>query len=473
MIDALLQALGSDQVITQSDELALYDDDFSEVEPVLPKVVVLPTSVAQVQHIVRVASRFGASITPRVAGTNVAGLTVPAPDSLVVDFRRMNRIVQLFEEDRVIVLEPGVTQQMLKDYLDGTGLPLDFGYSLGPKRSSVLANGLLDGLHNRSIKYGTMGQSVAGLQVVLADGSVAKTGAWALVDVPFARSPFPDLTGLFVGWQATTGLVTKGAFHLAPKHPYTERWFVLAYSIHGTFEAMRRLSRMEFCDDVGGLSWPTAKMMLGVQRPHPVPDPGEPQFFLYVDLTAQTPEHMVLKREMMQRVIDDLRNEGQRYEQPIDVQTLVSLNPSMDKFASFPTDLDFLMDHDGGGLTWVGTYGPLSRFDAAAYAGVGIMERNGIAPSIVSRSMKQGHFGVLRFLSTFDRSDASQIALIKKVNLELLREMTQRGFVMYKTPAWAMREMLPQMDPGFFALMTKVKRMMDPQGIFNPGKLLL
>lgn len=473
MIQRFAELLDEDKVVTDPDQLAAYDDDFSEIEPVLPAIVLLPTTVEEVQAIVRVAAETKTPITPRVAGTNVAGLAVPASDSVVIDFRNMNRVLSVNGIDRVAIIEPGVTQAQLKDYLDAQGMPLTFGFSLGPRRSSVLANCCLDGLHNRSIKYGAMGQSVAGFEVVLADGSLLRTGAWALSDVPFGRSPLPDLSGLFIGWQGTTGIVTKVAFHLAPKHPYSARLFVLTYSTRATYEAMRRLSRMEICDDIGGLSWPTGKMMLGVQRPHPIPDDGEPRFFLYVDLTAESPEEMICKRHMLGDVIEALRAEGEQYEEPLEVETLVALNPAMDKFASFPTDLDFLTDHPGGGLTWVGTYGPLSRFDEAADAGVKVMVEHGVAPAIVSRSMKEGHYGVLRFLCTFDRKNPEEIARVKRVNMDLLHAMTERGFIMYKTPAWALRELLPKLDPGFLRLMRKTKAMLDPDGIFNPGKLLL
>ncbi|HNS99224.1 MAG TPA: FAD-binding oxidoreductase [Polyangiaceae bacterium] len=473
MIDRLERLLGRENVVSDPSALAAYDDDYSEVESVLPAAVVLPTTVPQVQAIVRFAGETGICLTPRVAGTNVGGLAIPTPRSIVVDFRRMNRVLEVYPDDRVAVIEPGVTQQQLKDHLDSLGLPLTFGFSLGPRRSSVLANCCLDGLHNRSLKYGAMGQSVSGFEVVLADGSLMRTGAWALSDIPFARSPLPDLSGLFVGWQGTTGLVTKVGFHLAHKHPFSERLFVLAYSVRGTFEAMRRLSRMEFCDDIGGLSWPTGKMMLGVTKPHPIADDGEPRFFLYVDLTAERPEQLVLKRQMLEDVLSELRQEGQRYEEPIGIETLVTLNPAMGAFASFPTDLGFLTDHPGGGLTWVGTYGPLSRFDDAAHEGIEVMVRHGFAPAIVSRSMKEGHFGVLRFLSLFDKKKPQEIEIVKRVNLELLHAMTARGFIMYKTPSWALREWLSHIDPGFLSMMRKVKTLLDPQGIFNPGKLLL
>ena len=465
--------LGPDRVISDPAALAAYNDDYSENDPVTPSLALLPESVEQVQAVVRLASELRVPLTPRVAGTNVGGLAIPAPGGLALDLRRMNKIIAVHADDMVAVIEPGVTQQQLKDHLDSAGLPLTFGFSLGPKRSSIVANLCLDGLHNRSVKYGSMGDSVAGFEAVLADGTLVRTGAWALSDLPFAKSPFPDLSGLFVGWQGTTGIVTKAAFHLAPKHPFSERLFVLAYSTRGTYEAMRRLCRMEFCDDIGGLSWPTGKMMLGVARPHPIPDDGEPRYFLYLDLTGESHEEMQYKRDALRGVLDRLRKEGEQYEDPLDVQTLLQINPAMGKFASFPTDLDFLTDHDGKGLTWIGTYGPLSRFDEAADFGVEIMVKHGFAPAIVSRAMKAGRFGVLRFLAIFDKQNPEEIARVKAVNLELLHAMADRGFVMYKTPAWALRELLPRIDPGMIDLMRRVKGLMDPQGLMNPGKLLL
>ncbi len=473
MRDSFERVLGASKIVFEPAELALYEDDFSEAERIRPALALKPTTVEEVQGVVRVARERGWALTARVAATNVSGLATPAPGGVVVDLRDMNRIVSMDAENMVTVIEPGVTQQQMRDYLDEHRLPLTLGYSLGPRRSSILANCLLDGLTNRSLKYGSMSEWAAGFEVVLADGSLVRTGSWALSDIPFARGPFPDLTGLFVGWQGTSGIATKAAFHLVPKHTLNERLFVLAYSAHGAFEAMRRLCRYETCDDIGGLSWPTGKMMLGVKRPHPVPSEDEPRFFLYVDLAADSDEELAYKRKTLARVVGELRRLGERYEEPLDVRDLVKMNQAFTPFAEFPCDLDFLTNHGGGGLTWIGTYGPLSRFDEAAERGIEIMVRAGIPPTIVSRPMKGGHYGVLRFVAIFDRDAAAEVERVKRVNLELLRMVTERGFVMYKTPAWALREMEAKIDPGYRELLRRTKVMLDPTGVFNPGKLLL
>ena len=472
MKDFLVDLLGTDAVLSEPAQLAPYREDQTEIEAGDVALVAFPTTTAQIQAIVRRAAQDRMPVTARAYGTNLGGLAVPSEGGLVLDLTRMNRVLEIDRDDMVAVIEPGVSQRILKERLTREGIPLTLGYSLAPPDTSVFANALLGGLTNRSLKYGDQGESINGLEVVLADGSLARLGSWAVEGIPpFARVPLPDLVGLFIGWQGTTGIATKMAFQLWPLHPLNRRVFFLTYSPRATFEAMRRLVRLECVDDVGGLSWPAGKMMLGVPNPHPMPAEGEPTFFLYLDLTAEIPEEMAVKETLVQRVIDGLRREGERYEGPLDVQTLVAVNPAMAKFADFPTHLDFLTDTKGGGLTWIGTYGPLSRFADAAAACGDLMTRAGLPPTIVSRPMRGGHYGVLRFVTVFDRNDPVDVTRVRTVNRELLLALTDRGFLMYKTPAWAWSELQPRMDPGMLAMMAGVKHLLDPHRRFNPGKL--
>jgi glycolate oxidase len=463
--------LGVDAVLHDPKDLAPYREDFTEAEPATPSLVAFARTTEQVQAIVKRAREAGLPVTPRVAGTNIGGLAIPSEGGLVLDLSRMDRVVEVNVEDMVAVLEPGVTQQGIKDYLRERDIPLTLGYSLGPPYSSVAVNALMGGLTNRSLKYGDQSSWISGLEVVLPDGSLARTGAWALSDVPFGRIPFPDLTGLFVGFQATTGIVTKLAFQLWPLHPLNRRLFVLGYSVRGTYEAMRRLCRTETCDDIGGLSWPAGKMLMGVKRPRPVPAKGEPVFFLYVDLTAETSEEMAAKERILERTLESVRKEGDRLDPPLDIADLVRVDPALGAFADFPVELTFLTQHGGGGLSWIGTYGPLSRFTALAEAAIEVMVRHDTAPLIVSRPMRGGHFGVLRFITTFDKANAADVERVRAVNREILRLATERGFIMYKTPAWAWRELAPKIDPGMLGLLGKVKTLLDPSGLLNPGKL--
>ncbi len=472
MKQLFINLLAEEHVISDTTDMGDYREDYTEADAHDPDLVAMVSTADQIQAIIKKADEGSTPVTPRVYGTNVGGLTIPVKGGVVLDMTKMNRVIEVNTDDMYAVIEPGVTQQILKDYLIDNNIPLTLGYSLAPPWTSVFANALLGGLTNRSLKYGDQSDWISGLEVVLADGSVMKTGAWAHEGTsPFGLVPFPDLTGLFVAWQGTTGIATKMAFQLWPAHPLNKRLFVLTYDSRATYRAMRSLVKKEVCDDIGGLSWPSGKMMMGVKHPHVEPDPNEPQFFLYIDLTAEIEEEMAVKEKIVFSVLEDLRADGERFEDPLNIDTLVKVNPAMIKFAEFPTDLDFLTDHGGGGLTWVGTYGPLSKFTEGAEAGIEIMTRRGYPPIIVSRPMRGGHFGVLRFIAIFDKSDPAEIEKIKALNAELFTMVTDKGFLMYKTPTWAFEKLKEKTDPNMISMMKKVKNLLDPKGIINPGRL--
>jgi len=434
-----------------------------------PDIVVHVESAEELERIVRIAIAHRIPLTPRVAGTNLAGLALPTRGGALLDLTRMNRILAINETDMLAVIEPGVTFQQLVDELAARELPLTIGIPLSPPETSVMANCLLDGLGNLSLLHGTMGEWIAGLEVILGTGETIRTGAWAVSDVPFSRAPLPDLTGLFVSWQGATGIVTKMAVQLKPRPPLRKRLFILTYERRTTYELMRRLARMKLFDDIGGLSWPTGKMLYGVEKPL-VKDPDEPEFFTYLDVSAFSPAELRLKLETVLAELRELRERGASIEDPFDIETLCALSPHFEKFAAFPTRLEFLVDNPGGGLTWVGTYGPMSRFDKAADLGIDIMAHHGFPPVIVSRPMKGGHFGVLRFISTFKRDDAADVERVRLCNGELLDMVLDQGFVPYKTPAWAVDRILPRMWPGTHDLMRKIRALLDPSGVMNPGR---
>jgi glycolate oxidase len=466
----LIEALGADRVRDDPDTLETFSHDMTELEPVRPALVVEAAEPAHVQAVLRLANEARLPVTPRAAGTNLAGLTIPSPGGLVLDLRPMSRILAVHPDEMVAVLEPGVTFQDMRDHLRAHHPGLRMGYPLSPPEVSVVANCLCQGLSNLSLKHNSMDAWVQGLEAVLPTGEVVRTGSLAVGDVPYGRPPLPDLTGLFLGFQGTTGVVTRAAVALFPEPPLRHRGFVLNRSLEGSFEVLRRLARRGVCDDLGGLSWPTGKMLFGVERPGPR-DPAEPEFFIYLDLSAWEQDELELKLRAVDQEIQAARRGGFQVEAPLSLARLTRLEPAFSKFAEFPTRLDFLLDHQGGGLTWVGLYGPAARWEAASRQGEALLEKYGFPPTLVARPMHGGHYAVLRFILTFDRRDAAEVARVRAAVREVGEMSLGLGFVPYKTPAWAVRELLaPRVDPGMLQLLGRVRALLDPQGIMNPGK---
>jgi len=442
----------------------------TESEPSTPDFVVKPDTVEEIQAIVKLANAERVPITPVVANTNVGGLAIPVEGGIVMDLKGMNRILEVNATEMYALIEPGVTFGQMKEYLEAKHPELTMAYPLSPPYASVLCNCLLDGLSNLSLRFGSTSDLINGLEVVLPTGEVLRVGAPALSPWWFGRAPLPDLAGLFVNWQGTTGIVTKMAVQLWPKPALRRRLFLLAYDADTPFALLRHFARTMIFDDLGALSWPLGKMLFGVYAPLQK-DPEEPLFFVYLDLAANTQAEMKAKGEIIQSALREFQRQGATVEGPLEIDLLLRVEPSLKRFAEFPMTLDFLLDHPGKGLTWVGTYGPTGQWEEGARRGQDIMLQHGFPPVIVARPMKGGHFAVLRFIALFDKSREAHRA--RRVNEALYDMVLDLGFIPYKAPRWMVEKFQPRLDPTFRDLMQRIKQMVDPNRIMNPGRWLL
>jgi glycolate oxidase len=467
-----VELLGAERVVTDRDALSAYDSDLTENPPGHADLAVKPATVEEVQEVVRLAAAEQIPLVPCVARTNVGGLAIPSRGGVVVDLSDMNRVLELDRENMYALIEPGVTFGQLKELLDREAPELIVSFPLSPVYASVLANALLDGLGNLSLRFGTSSEQIGGVEAVLPDGMLVRTGTAAVSAHWLSRAPLPDLTGLFVNWQGTTGIVTKLAMRLWPRPKLVRRRFITSNDMAGSFALIRELARTELCRDLGGISWPAGKMLLGVPRPM-VRESTEPEFFVYLDIGASDEEELAYKERALRRVTDRHRRSGLPLTASLTVDELIAVAPSFARFADFPMTLDFLLDYPGGGLTWVGTYGPTARWEQGATRCAQLMTERGFPPLIVSRPMSGGHFGVLRMVCCFDRHDADEVQRVTDLNRELLEICLELGFVPYKAPDWMMSRLAERSDPGFRDLLNRVRSMLDPAGIMNPSRLPL
>jgi FAD/FMN-containing dehydrogenase len=84
--------------------------------------------------------------------------------------------------------------------------------------------------------------------------------------------------------------------------------------------------------------------------------------------------------------------------------------------------------------------------------------------------MKGGHYGVFRTICCFDKADPGEIARVKDLQSEILTILLDLGFVPYKAPGWVVEELERRGHPGYFELLRRVKRALDPAGTMNPGR---
>ena len=375
-----------------------YLTDVTENPPGKADWVVRPGTADEVAGLVAMAHARGIPLTPVVAGYNVAGLAIPRQGGVVVDLTRM-----------YVLVEPGVTFGQLKAFLDAEAPELVYTYPFAPPFTSVMANALLDGLNNLSMRHGAMGKWINGLEAVLPDGEVVRTGSGGVVDSWFSRSPLPDFTGLFVSTQGTTGIVTRISLQLQPKPPHRQRWFAFAYDLLSAYEAMRALARTGSFDDVGLMTWPAGKLLFGATEGLQRTD-DEPFAYLFMDITGASQAELDARLALGADIL-----EGAGLESRFEGEHLVRLVPGLAKLAELPTTLDFLLDFPGGGLSWVGSYGPGATWVAGAEAGLALLEEHGFPPFVVSRPMDGGHYFVLRFVACFDKADPEHLERVRAV----------------------------------------------------------
>ena len=185
-------------------------DEALTVAPQAPLAVVRPGSTDEVAALLRLADEHRIPVTARGAGTGMSGACVPEADGIVVSFERMDRILEIDQENFVAVVEPGVQLDELDEALAPLGLvypvfPGEYSASLGGNVSTN-AGGM------RAVKYGVTRQHVLGVEAVLPSGEVISCGG-KIVKV----STGYDLTQLIVGSEGTLALVTKAYLRLYPR----------------------------------------------------------------------------------------------------------------------------------------------------------------------------------------------------------------------------------------------------------------
>ena len=213
-VDQLAAMLPDARLLTDPDVMDSYRRDEAHlVEPGQPLAVLLATSTDEVSTALRWANENGVPVVPRGAGTGLSGGATAVDGCLVLSLVRMNRILEVSADDLLAVVEPGVVTVDVDRAAAEVGLmyppdPSSFESCTIGGNLATNAGGL------RCVKYGVTRDSVLGLEVVLADGRVVRTGTRTVKGVAGY-----DLTSLFVGSEGTLGVITGATLRLRPRPP--------------------------------------------------------------------------------------------------------------------------------------------------------------------------------------------------------------------------------------------------------------
>ncbi|MBL4810858.1 MAG: FAD-binding protein [Rhodobacteraceae bacterium] len=205
-LDVLTPFLG-DRLSRAKADLETHGRSEAHFAPLPPDAVAWPRDTAEVAQIVKICAEHDCPIIAYGAGTSLEGHALAAKGGLVLNMTRMDKVLEINAEDMDARVQPGITRERLNDELRATGL----FFSVDPG-----ANATLGGMASTrasgttAVRYGTMRDNVLGLEVVLADGRIIRTGGRARK----SASGY-DLTGLIVGAEGTLGIITELVIKLA------------------------------------------------------------------------------------------------------------------------------------------------------------------------------------------------------------------------------------------------------------------
>lgn len=207
---AFFESILPDGVWAAQEQLAACSSDHTEDFCYLPEVVLLPRQTAEISSILKYCNEQLLPVTVRGAGTGLSGGALPLHGGVVLDMRRMNRILNIDTENFQVTTEPGVITQVLQEAVREKGL----FYPPDPaSRGSCFIGGNIaeNSGGPRAVKYGVVKDYVLNLEIVLPNGAVMWTGAHVL-----KNATGYNLTQLIVGSEGTLAVVTKIVLRLIP-----------------------------------------------------------------------------------------------------------------------------------------------------------------------------------------------------------------------------------------------------------------
>ncbi len=208
LFDHLTAIVGPEHVSSAESHRKLHAGDQSSHHHVLPDYVVWPNSTEQVSRIAKLANEQHVAITGWGAGSSLEGNSTPLAGGIVIDFGRMNSIIQLHENDFQVTVQPGIFYKDMNKQLARSGLFFAPDPGANASIGGMVAN---NAAGTRTVKYGATRDNVLALEVVLANGEIIRTGSRSV-----KQSAGYDLTHLFTGSEGTLGLITEATLKLAP-----------------------------------------------------------------------------------------------------------------------------------------------------------------------------------------------------------------------------------------------------------------
>jgi len=466
ILEELVSIVGKENATAAKHIRYAYSYDLSFVKPKLPDYVVMATTVEQIQNIMKFANREKIPVVPYTAGTNIGGLCIPERGGILLDLKRMNKIIKIDDESHYAVIEPGVSHAQLATELYKYNLR--WSWPVGPPSASSSSCAISHGIGGLSGRYGLNSEEITSMEVVLPTGELVRVGSCAIQEDSWhSVLPLPQLDGLFKGWLGSSGVVTKIGLRVHPIPPVLKVFTVSTQNIEDMVSYMRNLGNYEICDDLTAVSWWLAQVPI----PSPyIPKPDDaPEWFCFGTTFSWTEKEKEAREEIWQMALDEEQEKGTsiKYaeypEEALKARTqlpsqIVGSTKNYTKMA-------------GGGISWPGTFTPVNKWAPVYNEWKKILIDHNLSPSVRATNYRGVHYGMLRAMIPFNKKSPEATENARQAIVECLKVDLDAGGVPYKPPVDFAAEINKRAHPGYLSLLRQVKKLLDPNDIMNPGKL--
>jgi D-lactate dehydrogenase (cytochrome) len=444
----IVTALGPERVSTRAADLDAASRDESSMPPSRPDAVAWPLSTEETAAIVKIAARHRVALTARGAGTSLEGNPIPIERGLVVDFSHMIRVLEVRAADLAVRVEPGVVFQTLNETLRPHGL--FFPPSPGGSADSATIGGMVanDASGIYSVKYGGTRDSVLAATVVVGDGRVVRLGS----DCRKTSSGY-HLLGLVIGAEGTLGLVTEVTLRLRGI-PATRRQIAVA------FETERRAAdaiaaMMAFALDLAAVEFLDRRTIAALNRFRGYGLAEVPTLFLEADGSEAS------AAETVGAALEVAADHGGR-----EVRLASGQNPWEVRHW---TTRSIRATNPGTEIVRTDLAVPISRLPEV----VDESYRCGDAAGVRLYAFGHAGLGIVHVLIAESPAEDARWRAALAVKDEILRFVLSVGGTVSGEHGLGLgnRNYAALEHGAALALMKDVKRVFDPHGILNPGKI--
>ncbi|MDY6966243.1 MAG: FAD-binding oxidoreductase [Halobacteriota archaeon] len=448
--NSLCEIVGKEFTSNKQEETYIYSRDLGAMERRRVDYVVMPKKVEEVQMIVKLANEEKIPIVPMGGGVTTSGLTMPVKGGIVMDLKRMDKIIGVNEKSRYVIIEPGVTQGQLRSYLEENHPLLRHSMPDAPPIATVTANALVHGSGHLSQRYGFHSDMINGMEVVLPTGEMIKVGSCSVSSFWFSRAPLPDLAGLFIGWYGTTGIVTKLSLRLYPREEKKDLMAFMTKNPDLIPGIWYNITQLEVAEDVASMYYPAMFKDL---------------IFGYVCVTGNSDEEITFKKKSIQETFQKYNSRDDfRFTKVVPLKKLFLKTPLV-------PITQFADDRKGGGFEYVGPIMPIEKYPEAHRLGLEIASKYDLHFSSMVRVIGRSHSMMFGFAYPFNRANPNEVKRVGEAIQKTNEAVIEMGGVPWKADIYGQRMIVDEMDKNTLNLIKKIRKVLDPNGIMNPGNL--